>query len=212
MFARVSEVKLQPAVTSALGYEPMRLWSLGSNGRVFDDATEQVRLKAVADETARLKDVADAQAEAARMQVIIAQRGPFHALFEGSHILPHLSLAALVEANRWLVVAMGGRPIVLQIVFKALLHGWTAADFHRLCDGVENTFMLAMTDKQVVIGAFTDGKWSSASDFVNVSTMKSFLCQLSPAVKHFSQLPGEGAHTICCGPSRGPTYGGGSDL
>ena len=56
MLARVSEVKLQPAVTSALGYEPMRLGSLGSNGRVFDDATEQVRLKAVADEKARLKD------------------------------------------------------------------------------------------------------------------------------------------------------------
>ena len=42
--------------------------------------------------------------------------------------------------------------------------------------------------------------------------MKSFLCQLSPAVSKFEQLQGKPDQTIICNSGYGPIFGGGHDL
>jgi len=50
-----------------------------------------------------------------------------------------------------------------QIIYRASVDGFSAADFHRKCDSIPNTFILIKTTKSFVFGGFTTKTWNSES-------------------------------------------------
>ncbi len=48
-----------------------------------------------------------------------------------------------------------------KLLFRASEHNFSAAEFHKHCDGFENTLVIAKTQSDKVIGGFTPNKWYS---------------------------------------------------
>ena len=47
------------------------------------------------------------------------------------------------------------------LLYRGSRDGWTASDFHRLCDGKGPTVVLYYTSKDRVCGSFTSVSWQS---------------------------------------------------
>ncbi|KAJ1640774.1 hypothetical protein T492DRAFT_583691, partial [Pavlovales sp. CCMP2436] len=49
----------------------------------------------------------------------------------------------------------------LRVAFDASVHGWSASDFHRRCDGLGPAVMIARTAKGALVGEYNPSGWAS---------------------------------------------------
>ena len=66
---------------------------------------------------------------------------------------------------------------VLELIYRGTRDGFTAAEFHRLCDGKPNTFTIVRDPTGSIFGGFADIPWSSTRKFE--PSRASFLFTLS---------------------------------
>ena len=110
-----------------------------------------------------------------------------------------------------------GRDSEPKLLYRASRDGWEAKDFHDKCDGKGATVVLVKSDDGgYVFGGYTDVPWSSPSFDAYKYSSESFLFSLKcydglPAVK-MGIKAGEEGKAVYHSSSRGPIFGGGSDL
>lgn len=96
-----------------------------------------------------------------------------------------------------------------ELIFTASEHQFKAAEFHKKCDGVENTLTVIRTEFGKTIFAFAAQKWNSTGAYVNDTTGKSCIILLDQKKKYGLV---SAVHSINCTGGYGPTFGGGHDI
>lgn len=113
-----------------------------------------------------------------------------------------------------------------RLVFRASQHGFSAAEFHRICDGVAPLYILVLGPKGKICGGFTDVPWSVAkltnnqtSSLMNkgrhISSDRAFLFSLVNIHGHNLTQKFDIAKktfAICYHVDCGPIFGAGADL
>lgn len=131
-------------------------------------------------------------------------------LFPGSSILKNDKLHLQSALNGW----YGVPKQTWRLVFRASTHGFSAAAFHRQCDGVSPTFVIATGSKGEISGGFSDVAWAKTSRKGGyIHSENAFLFTLNgnnePPVKYeVIKKP----YAICYHPDCGPIFGAGADL
>lgn len=71
-------------------------------------------------------------------------------------------------------------PTSMELIFRASEHGFNAREFHKVCDSVEDTFVLLRTEFGKTLAAYTHYKWGQVShgQYVDDSDKRAFLLQL----------------------------------
>merc|ERR1712137_554175 len=97
------------------------------------------------------------------------------------------------------------------IIYKASVHGATAANFHACCDHRGPTIVVVRSGTNV-LGGFASMPWNSTTGYLNAPG--SFLFSaMNPWTEGFRILPcSRPAQAMSCHVSSGPTFGGGHDL
>ena len=101
------------------------------------------------------------------------------------------------------------------LLYRASRDGWSAKDFHRLCDGKGATITVVKSVDGYIFGGYTDISWSSPHPAVYRSSSKSFLFSFR---SHAGVGPmkikmvGNCQHAVYHQASLGPVFGGGHDL
>ncbi|KAG5185851.1 hypothetical protein JKP88DRAFT_140119, partial [Tribonema minus] len=85
----------------------------------------------------------------------------------------HVASVARLGQNSGLMI---GWSAPWQLLYRSSVHGATAQEFHRLCDGKPNTVCLAVDDRGHVFGGFTSVGWATGTSY-----------QLDPAAFLFCQ-------------------------
>jgi hypothetical protein len=153
---------------------------------------------------------ADAEGRAAlhvRMLGAPIRGSPFSVMVRASVLLTTAHEAQLRE---W---CPGGAPR-LELLVRATRDGWTAADFHRLCDNQGATATVVRSTNGNVFGGFADAAWHSSGTWQ--ASAQAFLFLL---VSHEGRAPARMAQhgrspekAMACYASYGPFFGYGSDL
>jgi hypothetical protein len=125
--------------------------------------------------------------------------------FPRSLILPYSRL----RTNIFDFCHFGGR-----LLWRGSRDGFTAAAFHRNCDGVPNTVTIVRDTHGNIFGGFTPLPWSGPEEapFLPDDTCKSFVFTIKnpldrPARK-FKLLPAAKQFATICGRDTGPGFGG----
>eukprot|EP00752_Nemacystus_decipiens_P018449 g16539.t1 len=127
-----------------------------------------------------------------------------------------------------------GKPHGLKLLYRASRDGWTAGSFHSMCDSSASTITLvrvkargSTSNDDSVVGGFSSVPWAStkapaSSDGNYGASPGSFLFMLKdgggagPSGRFLPEkwgvVEGEDDYAVYCGPSIGPTFGGGYDL
>ena len=71
-----------------------------------------------------------------------------------------------------------------KLLYQASSNGFSAASFHRHCDGHENTMTVVLSSKGYVCAGFADVAWSTGKTSLGkcVLSEKSFLCSLRKSI------------------------------
>ena len=96
-----------------------------------------------------------------------------------------------------------------ELLFTASEHQFKGAEFHKKCDGVENTLTVVRTEFGKTIFAFAAQKWTNAGGMTNDPSGRSCIILLDQK-KKYSLV--NVANSIQCHPSYGPTFGNSYDL
>lgn len=98
-----------------------------------------------------------------------------------------------------------------QLLFRALEYSFSASEFDKWCDGVNNTLVIVKTEFNKVIGGFTPNRWQSDQGWecINDQTGKAFLFSLALKEKYEFIDP---ETSIQYHKSYGPVFGAGADL
>ena len=113
--------------------------------------------------------------------------------------------------NFWLNVNKKNRNFRLNLLYKASRDGFSHLDFKEKCYGKQNTFVIAVTNYDMVIGGYTPLAWEHTDEhmYVRDESEKSFLFNINRKEKlKIINID----HAICLSPDSGPIFGGGSDL
>jgi len=95
--------------------------------------------------------------------------------------------------------------------YKASRDGFDAEEFHKRCDGIENTLTIIKSEHGNIFGGFTGKAWNSASRYVEDS--KAFIFSLVNKENNpFKAMCTNGAFAIYCYSTYGPTFGDGYDI
>ena len=86
-------------------------------------------------------------------------------MFSGSKVLSQQGQANV----RGFLSGYSGKIKGCRLLYRGSEHGWTAADFHRLCDNRGPTMSLLKNDKSFVFGGFTKQPWDSSGGDKNDS-------------------------------------------
>ena len=111
--------------------------------------------------------------------------------------------------QKWLQETSGENGISSKLLFRGSEHNFSAAQFHKHCDGIENTLVIIKTEFDKVIGGSTPDKWHSQNKDVNDVTGKMFLFSLTLLEKYKYTKE---KRSIYCGKDYGPVFGDGSDI
>nr|XP_046471679.1 uncharacterized protein LOC124213925 isoform X1 [Neodiprion pinetum] len=132
-------------------------------------------------------------------------------LFPGSQILSRDKIAFQRLLNQW----YGIQKQTWRLIYRASNHGYSAASFHRHCDGIFPTYVLVMGGRGEICGGFSDVPWGKiTTKGYYVSSEKAFLFTLTnnqdvPPTKYdIVKKP----FAICYHPEIGPIFGAGADL
>lgn len=80
-------------------------------------------------------------------------------MFPGSSILKNDKLHLQGTLNGW----YGAPKQNWRLVFRASTHGFSAAAFHRYCDGVAPVFVIAQGTRGEISGGFSDVAWAKTN-------------------------------------------------
>lgn len=70
----------------------------------------------------------------------------------------------LKEDSKLLLIFSNKSNLESKLLFRASEHYFSASEFHKHCDGVQNTLLIAKTEFDKVIGGFTPNKWHAPLD------------------------------------------------
>ena len=87
-------------------------------------------------------------------------------------------ISQLTELQRQFIADSLNKPKKLQLLFRASEHQFKAAAFHKHCDGIADTFVIARTDFGKTIAGFTRHKWESTGKWVKGEAKGAFLLQV----------------------------------
>ncbi len=110
--------------------------------------------------------------------------------------------------------------VTLELLYRNTRDGATAEAFHRKCDGVPGTVVLAKARNGFVFGGLNTSTWGDVNAATSLSGAKqapgSFLFVLPsderPDDAQQFPLKGSDASHVKCHPNEGPTFGAGPDL
>ncbi|XP_055692926.1 uncharacterized protein LOC129795559 isoform X1 [Lutzomyia longipalpis] len=131
-------------------------------------------------------------------------------LFPGSVILKSDKLHLQSVLNGW----FGAPKQMWKLAFRASAHGFSAVSFHRHCDGVAPTMVIALGSRGEISGGYSDVPWAKNSRKGGyIHSEKAFLFVLAggpeaPAKFDIIKKP----YAICYHPECGPIFGAGADL
>jgi len=116
------------------------------------------------------------------------------------------------KIKEWL--ASAGKTEQPKLLYRASRDGWTAADFHLMCDGKGATIVVVKSSDGYIFGGYTDVAW--VTNPAHKSSSVSFLYSLKDhagigPVKMPIKINQRG-HAVCRYSGHGPIFGGGSDL
>ena len=112
-------------------------------------------------------------------------------------------ISQLTEQQNQFISESLNKPKKLQLLFRASEHQFKAKAFHKHCDGIANTFVIARTDFGKTIAGFTCHKWESTNKSVNGEAEGTFLLQINLLQKMVHQNGG----VIGCFAHFGPMFG-----
>ncbi|CAF1002697.1 unnamed protein product, partial [Brachionus calyciflorus] len=95
-----------------------------------------------------------------------------------------------------------------KLLYRGTKDGFNASDFHRKCDGKNNTLTIIKTDKSFIFGGFTGAAWSSDEKYVFDENSFVFSLKNNEKTKYFMNCkdPNE---AIYCSKNLGPCFGKG---
>lgn len=132
-------------------------------------------------------------------------------LFPGSQILSQDKTCFQRILNNW----YGAPKQIWRLIYRASSHGFSADAFHRHCDGVAPTFVIALGVRGEVCGGFSDVPWGKTSSKGHyIHSEKAFLFTLSnnqdvpPTKFNIVKKP----FAICYHRDCGPIFGAGADF
>lgn len=132
-------------------------------------------------------------------------------LFPGSQILSRNKMPFQRLLNQW----YGAPKQTWHLVYRASRHGYSASAFHRHCDGISPTYVIAVGTRGEICGGFSDVPWGKTNAKGHyVPSDKAFLFTLTnnqdvpPTKFDIVKKP----FAICYHPDIGPIFGAGADL
>ena len=95
------------------------------------------------------------------------------------------------------------------LLYKATRDGFSAGNFHRKCDNVDNTLTIVKVTSGNIFGGFTVKKWSSNNQFVSDSNafIFSLINQENNPFKAKIKCSNKGQNAIYCSSKCGPVFG-----
>lgn len=96
-------------------------------------------------------------------------------------------------------------PVTLHLLYKATVHGFTAADFHSRCDKQGPTIIVAYNSTGFVFGAYTTKDYTQSGE--DVIDKKAFLYSLNTPGKEPLKVVGIGEQCTFTDGATGPNYG-----
>ena len=94
--------------------------------------------------------------------------------------------------------------IYYKLLFRATRDGFSPKDFHKKCDGINNTLILVRTQTRKRFGGFTHATWDDYSKFKNKE--KGFVFSIDNNVVVYNK---NGGYNIYCTNRTGPSFRGG---
>ena len=94
--------------------------------------------------------------------------------------------------------------IYYKLLFRATRDGFSPKDFHKKCDGINNTLILVRTQTRKRFGGFTHATWDDYSKFKNKE--KGFVFSIDNNLVFYNR---NGAYDIYCTNHTGPSFRGG---
>ncbi|KAK0180222.1 hypothetical protein PV327_005887 [Microctonus hyperodae] len=132
-------------------------------------------------------------------------------LFAGSQILSRDKICYQRLLNQW----YGSPKQNWRLIYRASMNGYSAAAFHRHCDGIAPTFTIALGTRGEICGGFSDVAWDKTSAKGHyILSEKAFIFTLTnnqdvPPTKYdLVKKP----FALCYHPELGPIFGAGADL
>jgi hypothetical protein len=100
----------------------------------------------------------------------------------------------------------------LKLLFSAKMHGYTAKEFHKRCDGIAPNLVIARNSFGKIVGAYSILPWQSSPNEYQYTADPSKKCFLFSITldKKYNLVSSE--YAICNSMNHGPKYGGGHDF
>jgi hypothetical protein len=109
------------------------------------------------------------------------------------------------------------RPSVFELLYRGSRDGFRSGDFHRRCDGHNNTITLIRTTKDFVFGGYIPVSWDSTTNTYKAdSSQRSFVFAiLNPhgiGCRKFPLKPDQAGYAIAANYRYGPIFGNGNTI
>jgi len=133
-------------------------------------------------------------------------------LYPGSNILRNDKMHLQATLNGW----YGNPKQPWRLIYRASIHGFTAAAFHRHCDGIAPLMVIALGSRGEVSGGFTDVAFTKTNRKGGyIQSERAFLFMLSSPQSNFQIAKFDivkKPYSICYHKECGPIFGAGADL
>ena len=102
----------------------------------------------------------------------------------------------------------------IQLLFRASKDGYSSKAFHQNCDGYSNTITILISDKNRVMGGFTNVAWSTDFGYKRDEAAFLFALRHERKLKHhaFKIKSSQDKKAVYHSPDAGPIFGEGFDL
>lgn len=98
-------------------------------------------------------------------------------MFPGSQILKNDKMHLQSVLNNW----FGSPKQSWKLIYRASQHAFSAASFHKICDGIAPLFVVALGHRGEISGGFTDVAWTQSNrNGSYIHSEKAFLFTLNP--------------------------------
>jgi hypothetical protein len=116
------------------------------------------------------------------------------------------------KIKEWL--ASTGKTEKPKLLYRASRDGWTAADFHRMCDGKGATITIVKSSNGYIFGGYTDVVWGidGHSKTSSVSYLYSLKDHAGIGPVKMPIKSNKTAFAVVHSPGHGPVFGSGNDL
>jgi hypothetical protein len=104
----------------------------------------------------------------------------------------------------------------LKSLYRGSLDGFRSSEFHKKCDGQNDTITFIRTTKDFIFGGYTSLSWDSTNSWKADSSHRSFVFTITNphnfGPRKFTLKPNYSQYAICCSASYGPIFGPGHTI